>query len=405
MDNFSTQAFQIKKLQPEDLNQFNDLLRYAFQITEKELLDIGWESEDIRQSKFPILQHANVIGWFDKDRLASQVAVYPMKMNIYNKLYDIGLITGVATYPEYAHKGLMSKLLNHALHEMKEAGQSISLLYPYSIPLYRKKGWEIISDKMTFHLKDFQLPKQFDVPGYVRRVIDDHADLITLHDRFARKTHGCLFRNDLAWEEYWRWEVDDTNVAIYYTKDGDPIGYVVYLLVNEIFHIKEMVYLNAEAWKGLWNYISAHEPMLTEVKGNNYSNVPIAFWLEDSDIRETIRPYVMARIIDVEKFISQYKFINIKREDSLTIEVTDELLCWNNLSFTLKFSSNELPKITNEPSPKHIKLNIRALSTLLLGYKRPHFLQNVELLEGNKESLSLLEDIIPKEKAYISDYI
>jgi len=405
MADYSDKNFQIRKLKPEHLSQFNDLLRYAFQVTEKELLAVGWENEDIRQSKFPILQHANVIGWFDQDRLVSQISIYPMKMNIHNNVYDIGFITGVATYPEYAHQGLMSKLMKHGLTEMKKSGQSISLLYPYSIPLYRKKGWEIISDKMTFHLKDFQLPKHFNVPGYVRRVAEESDDLIKLHDQFAKKTHGCLFRNHLAWEEYWRWEVEDTTVAIYYNIDSEPKGYVVYLLDNEIFHIKEMVYLNVEAWKGLWNYISAHEPMLTEVKGNNYSNAPIAFWLEDSDIKETIRPYIMARIIDVKKFITQYRFIDIKRYASLTLEIIDPLLQWNNLTFTLQFSPEAEPKITSEPSNHKVKLNIRALNTLLLGYKRPHFLQNVELLEGDSDAISLLEDIIPREKAYISDYI
>ena len=34
---------QIRKLMAEqDLEQYNDLLRYAFQVTEKQLLDYGW---------------------------------------------------------------------------------------------------------------------------------------------------------------------------------------------------------------------------------------------------------------------------------------------------------------------------------------------------------------------------
>ena len=57
---------QIRKLMAEqDLEQYNDLLRYAFQVTEKQLLDYGWENEDIRQSKRPVLEKARVIGWFD----------------------------------------------------------------------------------------------------------------------------------------------------------------------------------------------------------------------------------------------------------------------------------------------------------------------------------------------------
>ena len=84
----------------KDLEQYNDLLRYAFQVTEKQLLDYGWENDDIRQSKMPVLQKARVIGWFDHGRLASQFAVYPLKMNIFNRICRIVFITSVATYPE-----------------------------------------------------------------------------------------------------------------------------------------------------------------------------------------------------------------------------------------------------------------------------------------------------------------
>lgn len=47
-------------------------------------------------------------------------------------------------------------------------------------------------------------------------------------------------------------------VALYYNEEHKPLGYLVYYIANEIFHIKEMVYLTSEARHGLWNYISAH---------------------------------------------------------------------------------------------------------------------------------------------------
>lgn len=111
-----------------------------------------------------------------------------------------------------------------------------------------------------------------------------------------------LFRNALAWEEYWRWDYDDTVVAIYYSVENKPLGYMVYLIRNDIMHIKEMIYLNREAQKGLWEYIHAHDSMIDEVRGNTYFNEPVAFDMDDGDIKETIRPYIMGRIVDIEKF-------------------------------------------------------------------------------------------------------
>lgn len=398
-------AMHMRALTAADLEQFNNLLRYAFQVTDEELYKIGWEEDEIKQSKFPVLESADVLGWFEGDRLASQMAVYPMQVNIHGVIRHMGFITGVATYPEYAGMGLMSELMKRSLMEMRERGQSISFLYPYSIPFYRHKGWEIVSDKMSFRIKDTQLPKKTEVPGRVRRVEEDDPDLLALHDRFARKTHGCLIRNELAWAEYWRWDVEDEQVAVYYGANGEPLGYLVYLLENDVFRIKEMVYLNQEAHKGLWNYVSAHESMVNEVYGNNYYNHAIAFMLEDSETKETIRPYIMARIVDFERFIRKYNFSDCDRDDAITFQLEDPFLEWNRGVFTVEFHKSGPPTLSRQPAEKCVKLSIGILTAMLMGYKRPSYLRRIERLEASDAAVTLLESIIPKEKAYFSDYI
>ena len=79
-----------------------------------------------------------------------------------------------------------------------------------------------ISNKISYIIKNNQIPKIDDIPGYVRRVTWENTDFINLHQQFAAKTHGCLYRNSLAWEEYWRWDEDDTVVAVYYNSHKKP---------------------------------------------------------------------------------------------------------------------------------------------------------------------------------------
>ena len=90
----------------DDAEQYNALLRYAFQVTEQELSESGWKDDEIKQSKFPVLERADVLGCFDGDTLVSQFAVYPLKMNIYDTVYHVGFVTSVCTYPEYTGQGL-----------------------------------------------------------------------------------------------------------------------------------------------------------------------------------------------------------------------------------------------------------------------------------------------------------
>ena len=68
---------------------------------------------------------------------------------------------------------------------MKERGQDICYLYPYSIPYYRRKGWELISDKISYEIKDYQLPKNRQVPGDVRRVKTESDELKETYERYA----------------------------------------------------------------------------------------------------------------------------------------------------------------------------------------------------------------------------
>ena len=398
------EEYIIRPLTTDDAEQYNALLRYAFQVTEAELAETGWKDDEIKQSKFPVLQRADVLGCFDKNELIAQFAVYPLDMNIYGIRYNVGFVTSVCTYPEYTGHGIMKKLMIQCLTRMREGHKSFALLYPYSIPLYRNLGWEIISNKMTYTIKDRQIPEKLHEPGYVRRVSWDDEEFHKLHSKFAEKTHGCLYRNNLAWEEYWRWDEDDTMVAIYYSRDGVPYGYMVYMISSDIMHVKEMIYLNREAQLGLWEYIHAHDSMIDEVRGNNYYSEPIAFELDDSDIKETIRPYAMGRIIDIKQFFDKYAIDPDEPACVFAFDIEDELLSWNNGRFIVMFKDGHCSITTGTPDYT-MKMSIATLTTMLLGYKSADKLYSMERIETTKEAVEKLDDILFHAVPYVSDYI
>ena len=396
---------KMRRLTTDDTAQYNALLRYAFQVTDSELAAIGWDQKDMEKSKKPVLKKTESFGFFDGDKLASQISIYPMQVNIYGRMYKMGGVTGVATYPEYSQHGLMSRLIKEALQNMRENHQSISMLYPYFIPYYRKKGWEIVTDIMTYTIKDTQLPKRRRTEGMVERVPIDSEDIRTVHDQFTAMRHGALKRNDLEWEEYWRWEADDVLVAVYYNLKEEPTGYLVYYISNDVFRIKEFVYINEEAYHGLWNYISAHFSMIDKVVGNNYTNEPMAFLLEDSEIQEEIKPYMMARIVDFEAFIRKFPFDIISMYDDLHFIIEDPVMECNNGDFTLRWDAKgETIVERGGTRGRTVRCNIQTLTTMFFGYRRPSYLRRIERLEADDEAVRILEDILPIDQPYFSDY-
>ncbi|OBR68496.1 GNAT family acetyltransferase [Paenibacillus oryzae] len=396
--------FKMQKVDITHLEQYNQLLRYVFQVTNNDLHKIGWEEREIIHAKSPILEQADVLGWFYGDKLVSQVAVYPLQVRIFNVTYDMGGLTAVGTFPEYSSQGLMHKLLYQALANMREKKQSISYLYPYSIPYYRRKGFEIISDKIVFEVKDHQLPKNKKVPGDVERVSIESDDVKAAYERFSLQTHGALLRGDLAWNEYWRWDSDDLTAAVYYNEDREPDGYVLYWIQDEVFHIKDMIFVNEEARSGLWNFISAHFSMISKVVGNIHTDEPLAFLLEDADIKETISPYYMARIVDLEQFIAQYPFKPDTGERKWTFRMEDPLLSWNQGTFTLNIDPDGRGQVTPATEETDSSISIQTMTTMLLGYKRPDYLHKIGRIACGPEIVDMLEDAIEQQTPYFSDY-
>ena len=387
----------------EHLNQFNQLLRYVFQVTNDELQKSGYEDGELIRSKKPMLERADVYGWFHDGKLISQVCTLPSEVNIHNRIFSMGGLTGVGTYPEYAGLGLMNDLIRTALRKMREREQWISYLYPYSIPYYRRKGWEIMSDHITYTVKDSQLPKPVEVPGMVERVPIDHQDVFQTYDRFARQAHGAMLRYKHEWEEYWRWENEDERIAaVYYQEPHEPAGYVMYWIEDDIFHIKEMIYLNQEARRGLWNFISAHYSMINEVRGHNYKNEPLAYYLDDSQIVESIEPYFMARIVDVRKFLENYPFVDFYQPFHFV--VSDPLAQWNNGVFAVTGQCEGKNLITAEPIGGAVTLDIKTLTAMLMNYRLASYFAELEHLKTDIETLKLLESVIHSQQPYFSDY-
>lgn len=194
--------------------------------------------------------------------------------------------------------------------------------------------------------------------------------------------------------------------AVYYDSAHKPLGSLVYHVENEIFYIKEMIYLNKEAYHGLWNYISAHFSMITEVRGDNYTGEPMAFLLEDSEITETIAPYYMARIVDVPAFLSKYRFQEAPEKLRLHLRVHDPLAPWNDNTFLVHWKEDEtICEVAEEgPFQNLIELDIQTLTTMLMGYKRPGYLYENERLTMEYYLVDVLERLIPNDKPYFSDY-
>ena len=189
--------YTVRPLTIDDIDQYNALLRYAFQVTEQELSETGWKNDEIKRSKFPVLQRADVLGCFDGERSCVAVRGLPAgNEHLQREVYPVGFVTSVCTYPEYTGHGIMKRLMLQSLdgHAREKAvlRAAVSLLDTALPP-----------SRLGDHLKqDFIHRKgQADTAQKRRRPVmyavssGRTRDFMDLHAKFAPMTHGCLYRN------------------------------------------------------------------------------------------------------------------------------------------------------------------------------------------------------------------
>ncbi|WP_242261401.1 enhanced intracellular survival protein Eis [Bacillus cereus group sp. BfR-BA-01453] len=376
-------------------DKFREALRlseYAFQYKVEE--------ERMQQQLTKMKESHEVYGIMEGNDLAAKLHLIPFHIYIGKEKFKMGGVAGVATYPEYRRSGYVKELLQHSLQTMKKDGYTVSMLHPFAVTFYRKYGWELCANLLVCHLTKSDLVMKKQVNGTVKRFNkENHPEEVEkLYETFAERFSGMLVRN----EKWWLQAVyDDLTLAIYYDENKTAAGYMLYKIEKSKMTVEEFVPLHNEARNGLWNFICQHDSMIKELEMTVNENEPLLYTLQEPRVKTEIKPYFMGRIVDVEQFLKQYELNWNNVQQEVILHITDSFAPWNNVSVRLV---NYEITIIEEPMDKGIKLDINALSAILLGYKRPLELNELELISGSEEELQAFEKIVPVRDAFIYDF-
>ncbi|MEJ3738443.1 GNAT family N-acetyltransferase [Bacillus tropicus] len=376
-------------------DKFREALRlseYAFQYKVEE--------ERMQQQLTKMKESHEVYGIMEGEDLAAKLHLIPFHIYIGEEKFKMGGVAGVATYPEYRRSGYVKELLQHSLQTMKKDGYTVSMLHPFAVTFYRKYGWELCANLLVCHLTKSDLVMKKQVNGTVKRFNkENHPEEVEkLYETFAERFSGMLVRN----EKWWLQAVyEDLTLAIYYDENKTAAGYMLYKIENYKMTVDEFVPLHNEARNGLWNFICQHDSMIKELEMTVSENEQLLYTLQEPRVKTEIKPYFMGRIVDVEQFLKQYELNWNNVQQEVILHITDSFAPWNNISVRLV---NYEITIIEEPMDKGIKLDINALSTILLGYKRPLELNELELISGSEEEIRTFENVVPVHKPFIYDF-
>lgn len=386
---------EIKKLTVEDYDDIFALSQFAFQY---EL------SEDARVKKEEEAKRHIIWGWMADSQLAAKLHLLPLSCYINGKEFEMGGISAVATWPEYRRQGSVKKLLHYALKHMKELGQTISFLHPFSFSFYRKYGWELVFVEQNYTIPVDKLKNDWKGNGCVCRIHDDIEVLDEIYTEYARQFNGTLVRD----EKWWKQRVLNGNyhIVVAYNEQDDAEAYLIYHVNENVLNVEEMAYKSANGRKLVLQFIANHDSMVEKVKMVVPENDNLPLLMEEPRFDQNKHPFFMARIVDVFEFLKHYPFHNGGIEP-LKLHVEDSFLPENNGIYQLTQNGVETNVTFAQDTYNNqevIQCTIQNLTSIMMGYKRPMELYDLGLLIGEREQIEQLERIIPHRQTFFPDF-
>ncbi|MFC0274959.1 enhanced intracellular survival protein Eis [Metabacillus herbersteinensis] len=389
----------IRVVEKQEYDQVLELSQYAFQYS---------LSNDEKEQANSRLQNQYILGDFEEEKLTAKLQILSFQVIINETLFKMGGVASVATWPEERRNRKVAKLIDEGLNWMKENGYHLSYLHPFSIPFYRQFGYELICSQqfLTIQKEDLQFLKK-DKGRIQREKMEQALPLLKkIYGEFSKSFNSMLVREDLWWEN--SVIKKDASIVFHYNPDEKEDGYMIYKVNDRKLTVYEIVTLNEEAKRGFWNFVCQHDSMVDEVKWITYEKDFFSFYLANPRVKTEIHPYFMARIIDVESFLSLYPFQPSDNEP-LILHVYDPVASWNNGTYFIENNSVKSFKNTEKgtcvhPPKKGLQIEIGILTALLLGYKKPSFLYKAGMIKGDLNDIARLEKIISGNESVLFDF-
>ncbi|MGC4379290.1 GNAT family N-acetyltransferase [Fictibacillus sp. Mic-4] len=392
----------IRTLKPGEFNEAIDLSEYAFRYK---------LSEEKREERLSRMNADEIFGYFnDEGKLMAKLHLLSFKMYLGGNVMPMGGVAGVATWPEFRRSGHVKGLLYHALKAMKENGQAISMLHPFSVKFYRKYGWECTCDYKKYEIKKEQFPQTVTVKGKVGRITKKDVEMLhAVYEQFAKVYNGSLKRSDVWWERL----IDDENIVVYKNEENEPTGYLIYSIKEKTFKIDEFVYLDFMSWNGLWRFIGNHDSMIDLVTMIVPVDDQTGYYLSDPKIKQEQYAYFMGRIVDVKNVLEQYPF-DCSEDRHLFLHVHDEFAEWNAGTYLVSvkegrkeitsFNKQKEQAFCTHPPKKGVLCDIQSLTAVLFNYKKPSELYRFGRISGNEQDIEHFEKMIPDYTPFIYDF-
>jgi predicted acetyltransferase len=355
-----------------------------------------WE-EYYTSERNPRLDPGQVYVVEEDGSIRATAAVLPLEVFVDGRPATMGGVAAVAAHPAYRRRGYAGQLMRAALGGMRERGVHLSMLHPFAHVFYRRFGWELATEAVSYRLKPTDLPASPEQERLRAYRDEDLPRMMALLEEEASGYPLCARRG----ESYWRdiLEREGTEAAVYEAEEGVE-GYVLYQQgeggeKSRSLEVSEIVAATPDAREALISFMAAFDPLMFEVRYSTPRGEPLHPYLPSSYVEARVSPEFMLRLVDVEGALK------LSRRDTgapLILEVEDDEIPENAGEYTVGGGR----VIRGAESGERVALDVRHLAQLYAGYLPAGQLVRHGLARpGSKRAMELLEAFFPPGDPWI----
>lgn len=351
-------------------------------------------------------EYKGVWGVYENGALKAGLTICPFLVHWgADVVLPMGGIAGVATFVEARGRGFVEQLLIQSLRAMKEEGQVISALYPFSWAFYRRYGWDWVGEKRDVKIPLRELkaaPEGRDVLPLTGETVQE--ELTAGYTAFAKRYRG------LCTTETHRWggKLSHSDNKTTYVYRYEPTGaYMLWRYGGESGHVREFTGTTGTEYKAFLSLLHYFGTQTREASLTLPQDSPIWSHIMNWDLSTRVQPVFQARVVDFGAALALITVPPDIPNGTTTLAVKDEHAPWNEGVWRISVEGGKIFSatiISADPVSADVSADIQALSQAFWGKPSLGDLRIAgRVAVQNEDGYRLLNALFPPTTVYTLD--
>jgi predicted acetyltransferase len=331
---------------------------------------------------------ANIRVLRDGDEVVAGLILVPMGQYFGGKSVPMVGVAGVGVPPAQRGRGVATELMRRCVRELRRNGTALSALYPATMPLYRRAGYETAGGtwRISFRGTDLKrTDRDLDVREFAAR---DERSVRAVYAAYARPRNGWVDRGPYVWERTRRVQKGAASRG-HVLCDGDRIdAYVFYRHRSTDFgfdlKIADMAARTPEAQRNMLAFLADHRSLAEEVRWFGGVDDPLLLLAREHHYEVKLHHHWMLRICDVKAALESRGYPP-GLEMSIDLDIRDTSVRSNSGKVRLQVSAGS--GRVRKGGRGSLRMVERTLAALYSGHATAHALHAMGRIEGQRRAV------------------